>query len=79
MQAMASQGVGADDGDDGGDAPMYGGAGGMGGGAGGNPLAELAQNPHFAVIMQRIREDPNFYQEFMTKLAQDNPQLFALI
>ena len=49
------------------------------GGMGGNPLAEFAQNPHFATIMQRAREDPGFYQEFMNKLASENPQLFAMI
>ena len=30
-------------------------------GAGGNPFAALAQNPNFALIRQRILQDPNFY------------------
>jgi hypothetical protein len=35
------------------------------GGAGGNPFAALAQNPNFAMIRQRILQDPNFYNQFM--------------
>jgi hypothetical protein len=31
------------------------------GSAGGNPFAALAQNPNFALIRQRILQDPNFY------------------
>lgn len=31
-------------------------------GAGGNPFAALASNPNFALIRQRILQDPNFYQ-----------------
>lgn len=36
----------------------------LGGGAmpaGANPFAALAQNPNFALIRQRILQDPNFY------------------
>lgn len=28
---------------------------------GANPFAALAQNPNFAMIRQRILQDPNFY------------------
>ena len=38
------------------------------GGAGGNPFAALASNPNFAMIRQRILQDPAFYQQFMTQL-----------
>jgi len=31
------------------------------GGAQGNPFAALASNPNFALIRQRILQDPNFY------------------
>lgn len=37
--------------------------------AGANPFAALAQNPNFAMIRQRILQDPNFYQQFMQQLA----------
>jgi hypothetical protein len=37
----------------------------IGGGAGGNPFAALASNPNFALIRQRILQDPTFYQSFM--------------
>ena len=43
---------------------------GGGAGAGGNPFAALASNPNFALIRQRILQDPNFYQQFMQQLAQ---------
>ena len=36
--------------------------------AGGNPFAALASNPNFALIRQRILQDPAFYQQFMTQL-----------
>jgi hypothetical protein len=29
--------------------------------AGANPFAALASNPNFALIRQRILQDPNFY------------------
>lgn len=31
------------------------------GGGGANPFAALASNPNFALIRQRILQDPNFY------------------
>jgi UV excision repair protein RAD23 len=43
------------------------GAGGAGG-AGNNPFAALASNPNFAMIRQRILQDPSFYQQFMATL-----------
>jgi hypothetical protein len=46
-----------DYGDDYGDEAMTGGVAG----AGGNPFAALAGNPNFAMIRQRILQDPNFY------------------
>lgn len=56
--------AGFDDGDDYGDEegsmdPM---------GMGGNPLAALAQNPNFNIIRQRILQDPQFYQQFISQL-----------
>lgn len=42
--------------------------GGVGVG-GANPFAALAQNPNFALIRQRILQDPNFYNQFMQQLA----------
>ena len=41
------------------------GAGGAGNAAG---LAGLFGNPQFAAIAQRMRENPQFYQEFMQRL-----------
>lgn len=39
---------------------------GVGGGAGGaNPFAALASNPGFALIRERIIQDPNFYNQFI--------------
>jgi hypothetical protein len=37
----------------------------IGGGGAGNPFAALASNPNFALIRQRILQDPTFYQSFM--------------
>lgn len=51
--------------------------GAMPGGA--NPFAALAQNPNFALIRQRILQDPNFYNQFMQQLAQSQPQLYQVI
>ena len=33
----------------------------IGGDAGDNPFAALASNPNFAVVRQRILQDPTFY------------------
>ena len=55
------------------------GAGVGAGAAGANPFAQLASNPSFSMIRQRILQDPNFYQQFMNQLQQTQPQLFALI
>jgi len=46
---------------------------------GGNPLAALAANPNFEQLRQRIVSDPAFYQQFMNQLAQQQPQVHALI
>ena len=65
LQALASQpgglegagAAGVEEGDDYGDeegSADFGGAG--------NPFAALAQNPNFALIRQRILQDPQFYQ-----------------
>ena len=70
--------MGDDYGDEGDEDASLGGEG-LGAGAGGNPFAALAQNPNFALIRQRILQDPNFYNQFMQQLAQSQPQLFALI
>ena len=50
---------GADYGDEYGDEGDDDGAGGLP--AAGNPFAALASNPNFAMIRQRILQDPNFY------------------
>jgi len=47
--------------------------------AGNNPLAALAANPNFEQLRQRIVSDPAFYQQFMTQLQQQQPQLHAVI
>ena len=49
------------------------------GGAGANPFAALASNPNFALIRQRIIQDPNFYMQFMQQLQQSQPQLYQMI
>jgi hypothetical protein len=38
---------------------------GVGGGAGANPFAALANNPGFALIRERIIQDPTFYNQFI--------------
>lgn len=40
---------------------------------GSNPLAELAGNPAFNLVRQRMMEHPNFYNEFMETMRQQNP------
>jgi hypothetical protein len=55
--------IGDDYGDEEGSADVGGGAMGAG-----NPFAALASNPNFALIRQRILQDPAFYQQFMTQL-----------
>ena len=54
------------------------GMGGMGGGAPPELMA-LMGNPQFAQLAQRMRENPQFYQQFMARLEQDNPQVYAAI
>lgn len=39
----------------------------------GAELMALMQNPQFANMAQRMRENPQFYQQFMARLEQDNP------
>lgn len=64
MSGIPAEGMGA--GGDMGDDEDYGeeeGSANIGGaGAGANPFAALASNPNFALIRQRILQDPNFYQ-----------------
>jgi UV excision repair protein RAD23 len=63
MSGIPAEGMGAAGGDVGDD--DYGdeeGSADVGAGAGGNPFAALASNPNFALIRQRILQDPNFYQ-----------------
>lgn len=50
-----------------------------GGGGGENPLAALAQNANFAMIRQRILQDPSFYNQFMSQLQTSQPQLYQII
>jgi hypothetical protein len=79
MSGAPLTGAGAGAGADGGeedygeeDPSAYSGAGagaGGAGGAGGNPFAALASNPNFAMIRQRILQDPSFYQQFMATLS----------
>jgi XPC-binding domain len=72
--ALAGQDVGDDYGDEDEDPSAEGGMP-----AGANPFAALASNPNFALIRQRILQDPNFYNQFMQQLQTSQPQLFALI
>lgn len=62
-------GAGEDFGDDYGDEGEEEGSAGVGMPAGANPFAALASNPNFALIRQRILQDPNFYNQFMQQLA----------
>lgn len=65
----AQQDYDDDYGDEGGANPgVGGGSAGAGGAGAGNPFAALASNPNFAMIRQRIIQDPNFYQQFMATL-----------
>ena len=47
--------------------------------AGAAAFAELAQNPQFQRIAQRMRENPQFYQEFIQQLQTQNPALWEAI
>ena len=69
--AGAGGDAGQDYGDEYGDEGEDDGAGGMPAGA--NPFAALASNPNFAMIRQRILQDPSFYQQFMQQLSQSQP------
>jgi len=42
-------------------------------------LASFANNPQFAMLAQRMRENPAFYQEFMQMLQQQQPALYNAI
>lgn len=42
-------------------------------------LMALANNPQFAMLRQRIMQNPNFYNEFMTMLQQTQPQMYETI
>ena len=52
--------------------------GGMGGGAG-RSFEEIVNNPSFAPLLARMREDPQVYTEFMQTLAQQDPAAFNVI
>jgi len=39
----------------------------------------LVQDENFPLVRQRMIEDPNFAQQFMTRLQQSNPTLFAAL
>lgn len=71
QQQNMGGGAGYDDSGEG-DEQMMGGANG----GGGNPLADLFNSPHANQIRQRIREDPDFYQAYMSKMAAENPQFY---
>ncbi|KAL0207112.1 hypothetical protein P9112_012823 [Eukaryota sp. TZLM1-RC] len=45
----------------------------------GNPLMGLTQVPGWSQLRQRILSDPNALREFITQLAQSNPQLAMYI
>ena len=49
------------------------------GGVDNSAFANLMQNPQMPQLAQRLRENPQFYQEFMTRLQTQDPQLFAAI
>ena len=55
------------------------GMGGMGGAGIPDNLAQLMNNPQFRQLAQRMRENPQFYQEFMQRLSQDDPDTFTAI
>jgi len=40
---------------------------------------EMAQNPNFAQLRQRMLQNPQFYQEFMQMIQTQSPELFATI
>ena len=46
---------------------------------GDNPLAFLANNPMFDQLRERIIQEPQFFQTFMSQLQQTQPQLYAQI
>jgi hypothetical protein len=39
-----------------------------GGGSGQEALMQLFANPHFAAIAQRMRDNPEYYQQFMERM-----------
>lgn len=59
---------------------MLGGMGGAGAGAGAGAispqLAALFNSEQFAAIAQRMRENPNFYPEFLQRAQVENPAMF---
>lgn len=61
LMSGASFGEGGAEGDVGMDDDGYGDEEGSADMSGGNPFAALASNPNFALIRQRILQDPNFY------------------
>lgn len=44
-----------------------------------NDLMALANNPQFAMLRQRIMQNPSFYNEFMSMLQQTQPQIYDTI
>lgn len=66
-QANASQQMAADYGDEGEEGSMDNAAMNEGGV---QDLMALANNPQFAMLRQRIMQNPNFYNEFMSMLQQ---------
>jgi len=52
---------------------------GLGGAGGDTDLSELMQNPAWPTIVERLRTNPQFYQEFMQLLQTQNPTVFARI
>jgi hypothetical protein len=57
----------------------YGGEVGLPQPEGEDPFEALSSNPNFENIRQRITSDPQFYQQFMDQLAEQQPNLFERI
>ena len=54
----------------------------QGGGSGnmsGNMLASVVNNPQFTQIRQMIRNDPATLQPVLQQIAQNSPQLYAVL
>ena len=53
--------------------------GGASGATGNEALMQLFANPHFAAIAQRMRDNPQYYEQFMERMRNDQPETYAAI